>query len=397
MMKVFLRQNYIWIIFLLVLSMAALAGELINNRFTMSDLEVYHKTAERLLQGEELYRSVEEDPYEHYVYKYSPPCALFFIPFVITGFSISKILYWAFLTFILGHSLVTLKDIFLNGQKTNIKIAGRFILAILIIGTHFFRELHLGQVNLVLLWLYILTLFSSKNSKPGWAGATLAISLFIKPFGLILIPFILLTGRFREVLYTLGFVIILFVIPFFFYLNIHDYLALYSSWFTELGIELGDKQDLLAVGNHTIFSVLARYSPISLVSLDGYNRTIYQLVLLVIIAAIILWYLFKNRNPEGHTRIYIVLISLIPLLAFTSYNAFIFTLPLLTYLLFHFREMKGFYRILFILSCIFIGGNIYDLVGRNMFDLFWEISVYSWGTLGLLICLFANWNLFKEN
>ena len=387
----FLQQNYIWIIFLVLVSSASLTGELINNRFTMSDLEVYHRSAERLINGEELYRSVEVDPYEHYVFKYSPPCALLFVPFILTGFSIAKIVYWAFLTFILGHTLVLLKKIFLGSQKMNSRITLSFILAIIIIGTHFFRELHLGQVNLLLLWLYVIALSSFRNKKPIGFGLSLAISLFIKPFGLIFIPFILIAGRYKAFLYTMGFILVLFITPFIFYPNINDYLGLYASWLNELGIELGNKQDLMAAGNHTVFSVLARYSPISLLNLEGGTRFIYQLLVLGSIAGIILWFMLKSRNTNGYALIYIILISIIPLLAFTSHNAFIFSLPLVTYLLFHFRNMNIFFKSLFILNCILIGGNIHDLVGSNLFDFFWEISVYSWGSLGLLICVFANW------
>ncbi len=390
-MKAFLKQNYIWIFFLVLVSAGSLAGELINNRFSMSDLEVYHKTAERLINGEGLYRSVEEDPYEHYVFKYSPPCALLFTPFVLTGFSSAKFIYWAFLTFILGHILVTIKHIFLGNQKMNARITVSFILSIIIIGTHFFRELHLGQVNLILLWLYVMALKSFLDKKPISVGALLAISLFLKPFGLIFFPFILITGRYKAFLYTIGFIIVLFLIPFIFYPNIHDYIDLYTEWINELRVELGNKQDLMVVGNHTLFSVLARYTPIRLLSFEGSTRIIYQLLVLGSIAGTILWFMLKSRNTSGYTLIYIILISIIPLLAFTSYNAFIFGLPLITFLLFQFREMNVFFKSLFILCCILIGGNIYDLVGRDMFDFFWDVSVYSWGTLGLLIIVFANW------
>jgi len=229
MMRSFLQQNYIWIIFLILVSLGSLAGELINQRFLMSDLEVYYKTAERMIQGEELYRSVEEDPYEHYVYKYSPPAATLFIPFVLTGLTIAKYIYWALLTFILGHILYTLKNTFLGKDTMNARITTSLIFSIIIVGTHFFRELHLGQVNLLLLWLYVLSLASFQKNRAWHFGVIMAISLFIKPFGLILILFMLVGRRFKEVLYTLLFVIILFMIPAFFYPDIHGFLGLYSS------------------------------------------------------------------------------------------------------------------------------------------------------------------------
>lgn len=395
MMKSFLQQHYIWIIFLIMVSLGSLAGELINNRFSMSDLAVYHKTAERLISGEELYRSAEEDPYEHYVYKYSPPAATLFIPFVLIGFPLAKYIYWALLTFILGYCLYTLKKIFLGKEKMNRNITISIILSIAVVGMHFFRELHLGQVNLLLLGIYVVALSSFVNKKSILFGLAVAISLLIKPFGLILMLYMLVLRRFREVMYTFLFAVILIFIPAVFYSNIPDFLALYASWIQELNIELGNKQDLLAAGNHTIFSVLVRFSPLRYIEFSETIKILFQSLVLIAIGALILFYMIKRKLADGHIRVFIILIALIPLLAFTSYNAFIFTLPLILYLLFHFRVLSHPLKILFIISCLLIGGNIYDLVGKDMFDFFWSISVYSWGTIGLIFVIFANWKKIK--
>ena len=394
-MKTFLRQNYIWIIFLVLVSAGSLASELINGRMEMIDLEVYFRAADRLIDGGELYRSAEEDPWEHYVYKYAPPAALFFIPFLPLGLTFSKFLFWALLTFILGAILYILRLLFLKGSDAYSGMSTSLMLGILIIGMHFFRELHLGQVNLLLLGIYIIALLLLCKEKFRGFSALIAFSIFIKPFGLIFIPLLLIMGRFKVLLYFIGFTIIIALLPVVFYADVSEYFKLYISWYQELGIELVSKQDLLSEGNHTIFSILARYTPISYLQLDGISRNIYQLLILLFIGGLILWYYFKRPVPDRAIRLYIILIAMIPLLAFTSYNAFIFTLPLIIYLLFKFKEMKIIFRIIFIISCVFIGGNIYDLVGRDMFNLLCDISVFSWGTIGLLLTIFINWDSFQ--
>lgn len=384
-------------IFLVLLSAGSLAGELINKRFSMSDLEVYHKTSVRLLQGEELYRSAEEDPWEFYVFKYSPPAAFLFLPFVVTGFSTARFLYWAFLTFILGHTLYLLYRIFIPPGQHRSRIALSLVLAMLIVGAHFFRELHLGQVNLLLLWLYVIAVYAYKRRRSHLLALVLAISIFIKPFALIFLPFLLLSRRYRSTLLLFAFSLLIFFLPMLFYPDLERFFGLYASWISEIGIELGAKQDLLMPGNHTIFSVLARYSPLRMLPLEGFSKLIYQGLVLCIIAALLLWYIVRSKDGESFLRIFIILIAMIPLLAFTSYNAFIFSLPLVTFLLFRFRDLSIFYRVLFIISCIMIGGNIYDLSGPVLFDLFWEISVYSWGTIGLIVIAFMNWGQLRVN
>ena len=394
-LKEFFRHNYIWIIFLVLVSAGSLSAELINGRMEMPDLEVYYRAADRLTDGGELYRSVEEDPWEHYVYKYAPPAAMLFIPFLPLGLGLSKFVYWALLTFILGFVLYRSRLEFIKEPWSNASISS-LILGIIIVGTHFFRELHLGQVNLLLLGMYMFALALLIRNKPIGFGLLIALSIFIKPFGLIFLPLLLIMGRFRELLYFTGFTIIMILVPMLFYAEPGAYFGLYTSWYHELSLELGSKQELMSAGNHTIFSVLARHTPIGYFPLGGITRNIYQAVVMLMLGLLFLRAYFRRPVPNRASRLYIVLIAIIPLLAFTSYNAFIFTLPLLIYLLCKFRELNIFFKIVLFLSCTLIGGNIYDLVGRDLFDFFWGISVYSWGTIGLLLTLFLNWNKFSR-
>ncbi len=389
-MKSIFRQNYIWIIFLLVISAGSLGAELINGRLDMVDLEVYYTAADRLTDGGELYRTAEDDPYEHYVYKYAPPAALLFIPFLPMGLTISKFAYWLFLTLILGMLLLKLKTVYLGKSYTGSLANYSLILSTAVIGTHFFRELHLGQVNLLLLGMYVFALVMLRSGKSMGFGALIAISIFIKPFGFIFIPLIIIMGKYRELFYFLGFSLLMFFLPVLFYSDSSSYFSLFSSWFNELGIELGNKQELASAGNHSIFSILYRFTPVGMIDLNGTGRYIYQFIVLSLMAVLFLWFYIKSKASDKTIQLYIVLIAIIPLLAFTSYNAFIFTLPLVVYLMFKFKDLNIYFKILFILSCLLIGGNIYDLVGRERFDFFWGVSVFSWGTLGLLITLFAH-------
>lgn len=395
-MKAFLRKHYAWVIFLVVVSLGSLFAEVINHRFEMRDLEVYQKTAERMLDGEGLYREVETDPWEHYVYKYSPPAAMLFMPFVPGGAEAGKYIYWALLTFIMGSVLYMIQ----NGIIRNYIPPGRknmlMILTIVITGTHFFTELHLGQVNLLLLGIYVWALQNFLKGRSAATAILLAVSVFIKPFGLIFLPFFMVLGRWKEIFWFLGSALLMALLPMFFYPDIQEFLGLYHSWIKELLIELGNKQALFEAGNHTVFSVLARQTPLHHILQTDTARLLYQILLLALMATLLLWFLFRKTHPDAKTRIYITLVAMIPLLAFTSSNAFIFTLPLILYLLSGFSQMKVILKIVFILSCFLIGGNIYDLMGRELYEMLWGLSIYTWGTLGLMFCLFLNWKSDPE-
>lgn len=396
-MKKFARQQYIWLLFLLLVSLGSLTAEFINHRFSMPDLEVYVKAADRLMQGEELYRTAEEDPYEHYVFKYSPPAAMLFIPISFFGSVTAKYVYWGLLTIMLAQILYLSQRIFNTKSAAGTKISLNLILLIIITGTHFFRELHLGQVNLLLLWLYVLAMAAYFRDKEILTGIPLAISIFIKPFALIFVPFLLLTGKFRASISFLLSALTLFLLPLIFYPDVNHYLGLYGSWFKELSIELGNKQDLLEAGNHTLFSLLARFTPLRLIPLDGNTRLVFQVMVLALLGLLLLWNIIREKSVSSRMNMFALLTALIPLLAFTSYNAFIFTLPLLASLIFSFRRLGFFSKILFVVSCLLIGGNIYDLAGPVLFNILWGASVYSWGTIGLIAIYCMEFNRINKS
>ena len=83
-----------------------------------------------------------------------------------------------------------------------------------------------------------------------------------------------------------------------------------------------------------------------------------------------------------------VLISLIPLLSFTSHNAFGFTELVVFILLTKFTLLKNWEKTVTIMGFILIGGNIHDLWGHQISKFINDISLVSIGTLILLTILF---------
>ncbi|MFD2515869.1 glycosyltransferase family 87 protein [Pontibacter locisalis] len=386
-MKKILEIKNLWIYFILLASSILLFGEIINDRFTMHDLEVYYRTAARMIDGEELYRIAADG---HYVYKYSPTAALYFVPFALLPFPVAKVIFWGLLT---ALTIVVLRVLFNLAQEAFPGINNRnrniLLVAFLAVGAHVHREWHLGQVNFVLLSLYIFMLVFLMKQKSLPAGVLLAVSLFLKPFGLIFYPYLLLKGKFKTVLTSLGAIMILALLPMVFYPSWHQYTLLNQSWLTELSIELGAKQNLMAEANHTIFSVLARYSPLQYLLATSSSIKIYQLILLGIIGLCFLSFMQMGKKVKnGLVAEVAVLIALVPLFAFTSQNAFLFTLPAIVLVLYNYPQLPPAGKYMTVASCLLIGANIRDLMGREIYNLFENASVYTFGTLLLLAMLF---------
>ena len=221
----------------------------------------------------------------------------------------------------------------------------------------------------------------------------------------IFIPFLLIKRKFKELVLFIIFSIILFVLPFIFYGSISDCIIQYKYWINELQIELSHKQALTQPANHTIFSVLIRDTPLGLfLNLKESGKIIYQLLVLLGIGISILWFMFLNKKNSSKIStdqkiIYelSILISLIPLLAFTSGNAFIFTQLLVFITLSNFSKYTNIDKFLAIIGFFSIGGDFTDLIGKKFSDFLFYNSFVSIGTLILIFLLFKfRYKQYKE-
>lgn len=72
------------------------------------------------------------------------------------------------------------------------------------------------------------------------------------------------------------------------------------------------------------------------------------------------------------------------MIAFSSQNAYLFSLPLLVYLIAAFEELDRIFRGILIAGCILIGINIYELLGKANYQFFLDHSIYALGSLLLV-------------
>lgn len=346
----------------LTLGILALIGviyfivEQINGRFQLVDFEVYYKAGARALSGENLYRP-EEDGF--FRYKYSITAALFFIPLSILPLFTAKVVYWFLLTFVMifGYRLLWV----LTARPFQTKIYYPLLLTGILGLVATELELHLGQVNFIILSLLLSAAYCYQHQKQYFTALLWAISIFLKPFGLLLLPYFIVRKEFKLVAYFVAVATLLFFIPIVFY----GWNGLWEQtqlWIYELTVEMSKKQDLLQDANHTIFSVVARYTPLSYVNFSSSIIKIYQLILLSILGLVILLTMQKTRNlKDGIAYDFAYLIALIPMLSFTDKNAFLFVLPLVFMLLINFSKLPKISKIVTVFGLFFFGGNIREL------------------------------------
>lgn len=385
--KYYRSNGYIGFFLFAIFSVIFLFLEIYNARFWQSDFTVYYKSAQRLLEGNNLFQYAEDG---HYIFKYSPVSAFYFIPFTIFSLSTAKVIYWFVLSGVIAAGFYF--NIYLASQGNLIKNPARMnniiLLGLLILVVHFQRELHLGQVNQILLVMYLIAAVFYGKGKGIFSSMLIAASIFIKPFGLIFIPYFIVKGKYREMILVFVFGVLLFLLPLLFY-SFDEFANQNLLWVNELAVELGNKQSLLQSANHTVFSVVARYSPLRLISFSPYFIKIYQLTILVIIGILVLLFIKKGKYiKSSYVAEFALLISIIPLLSFTSQNAFGFAGLLVFILLLNFKGFSITEKVITIVGFIFLGGNFNDIWGSDLSSFFNDISLVSIGTLLLIFILF---------
>lgn len=373
-MKSFFTNNK-WIYLIILLSIVNLLVQHLHNKFDLVDFEVYYRTALRMLNSEPIY-AIEADG--HFIYKYSPVAAILFLPFIVFPFEAAQYLYWILVTISMINGLYLLLKLN-KPKKYTLSIAG----FILVYATHISAEQTLGQVNILLAILYILILKLYTDSKKSVSAILLALSIFIKPFGLIFLPYFALQKEYKLVGKIVITSLILSCLPYLFYSNISDFTDLYQSWHIELGKELKKKQILFAPANHTIFSVIARnLIPQSILAGKIVAKNIFQMTILISIGITFFLFIKKSKNIVLH---FFMLSATIPILAFTSANAFIYVFPLTVLLFSNYDFLPKWSKIFLITGSVFIGGNIYELWGQELFHIIDDASPYTFGTIFTIV------------
>jgi hypothetical protein len=376
----------------LVLIFVLLAGymfiQISNGRFNMVDFQVYYLAAERLAEGQNLYQITSDG---HYIFKYSAVSAIYFLPLSWLPFEAAKVVHWILSSFVF---CVILYLVFRMGEQTpgGLRVGTvnlLYLISFICLGAFLELEIHLGQVNLLVFLFLLFSALASSGEKYITAGILLAVSIFIKPFGLIILAYFIYRFRYREILVFLGTVVVLFLLPVFFFGSFEMLLEQNQLWFKELLTELVNEQDILTPETHTVFSVIARYTPLRWIHWSPAGTLIFQGVVLVSIG---LLFILLRRGAQSASRLEIyelaLLFTLVPLTLYTNRNLYLYIVLALALLLIDFNRLGVISRIAFIAGIFISCFNIIEIWGPAITTTWEGLSLISVGTIMIWIVLY---------
>lgn len=305
----------------------------INGRDGMADYRVYRDAAEAWMGGGSPYGT----PFfvDTGFYKYAP---IMLVPFMaVVGLPIkvgASLFYWA----IVGAMVWLIPRVNVRSREywpSNNPMWFALVMLTLVMGDHLFHELHLGNTNLLLLALAWSVFRHTTRQKWGWAGVAYAIMLLAKPHFLILLPWFVLRAEWRVLGVSAAGLVIGLFLP-----------CLAVGWsgnaflLNEWALSISEHQSMLPSAN-TWASMLGGIAGFELPA----PTWLFVLTLGAAASGVLL--LVKSNGfgkvgeREGYTE-YFLLVALIPNLANTDTEHFLWSIPVLAGVLALLPLKRGF-------------------------------------------------------
>jgi hypothetical protein len=179
----------LWPTVVIVLAIGAFA-RVQHQRGELVDFAVPRTAAIRALGGESLYRPDDG----HYQYKYLPAFAVLMAPFALMPKVIGEAIWFALLV-VMAWWFVRLSARALPDRRT--PVSNLVWWTILLNGKFLVKELAFGQFNLPLGLLLMGAVIAAQRKRDATAGLLAGAGVFIKPYALVLLPWLMLTRRWR--------------------------------------------------------------------------------------------------------------------------------------------------------------------------------------------------------
>ncbi len=174
----------------IVLVVASAYGLVRLKRAELVDFAVPRTAAVRFLAHEPLYRTDDG----HYQYKYLPAFAQLMVPFTWVSKPVGEVVWFA-LTAAMAAAFVRLSLIALPDRRLSSKVL--VWLTVLLTGKFFVKELAFGQFNLPVGLLMLGAVIAVQRGRGLTAGAAIAAGVFVKPYTLVLVPWLVRTCGWR--------------------------------------------------------------------------------------------------------------------------------------------------------------------------------------------------------
>jgi hypothetical protein len=339
----------------------------------MPDFEVYWRAGARAAHAEPLYRVTDGE----YQFKYFPASAMLTIPIgalplpVARGIWFSALL--AALVAVLRLSVRTLPERRMPvGMLVAVPIVG--------LGQYYARDLVLGQINLLLILVVISAMLALKAGREARAGWLVALAVMVKPYALILVPWLVARGRTQSVVTVAAGMAAAFLLPATMY-GLAGSVALHVDWWRTVSATAAGT--LTHPDNVSLAAMYTRW--LGATTIAHAFAVVTAVALLGVAGAV---FLRRRSVPQPDGLEAGLLIALTPLLSPQGWNyVLVVCTPAVVCLVNHIDRLPRALRLLAGVAIVAIGLTLFDLLGRTAYYALIRMSVVPLGVLVLIALL----------
>ena len=247
--------------------------------------------------------------------------------------------------------------------------------------------MHLGNINSILLLIFIISLNSLMKGEDLKAALLLALGILIKPHFLIFLPLLLFRKKFRCFILTVTGIFTGLLLPALF-TGMKYNIELHKQWLITMQLH----NNSLIDGQYTVFSWLYRSVGHFLFSDTVHYDKVFGILVISLIAIafllLLLFHLKKERTSNSSHLVkasnfvfeYFLLLAIVPNITVTDSEHFLLSIPLIALVITFIIERREniVYKIIGIICLLMYGGNMRDIVGKDV-----SLLITNYGILGL--------------
>lgn len=329
----------------------------------MVDFEVYWRGASRAAAAEPLYRAEDE----HYRFKYLPAFAVLTMPIGFVPLPTAKIVWFAassaLLALLVGVSVRLLPE---RRQPTTVLA----LAAIVVLGKFFGHELILGQVNILFGVLAASALLAMRSGRESPAGALLALTIAIKPYGVLFLPWLAARRKWPSVAAAIVTGIGIALLPIAVY-GFSETIALHQAWWTT--VTGTTPANLLNPDNVSLASMWAKW-----IGTGPLATSLAVVSAAAAIAAVGVAFLRRGGLAFPEAVEGSLLLMLVPLLSPQGWDyVLLLAAPGVVLLANYIDRLPRGLRVATVVAALTMGLSLFDAVGRGAYAVFMKTAAIS--------------------
>jgi len=329
----------------------------------MADFEVYWRGASRAAAAEPLYRADDE----HYRFKYLPAFAVLTIPLSFVPLPTAKIAWFAgsaaLLVLFIGISLRLLPE----RKKPTALLA---MAAVVVLGKFFGHELILGQVNILFGVLAASAFLAMRAGHEPLAGALLALTIAIKPYGVLFLPWLVARRNLSSVAAAIVTAFVIALLPVAVY-GFGETIALHRAWWdTVTGTT---PSNLLNLDNVSFASMWVKW-----LGAGTLANMLATATAVAAIGAVAVVFLRRSGMAFPEALEGSLLLMIVPLLSPQGWDyVLLLTAPAIVLLVNYGDRLAAGMRVAAIVAALTMGLSLFDAVGRDAYAAFMKTAAIS--------------------